>query len=130
MTRQEFTESTKRSIYAAQDGRCGDCKEPTPRRRGRFDHIQTCFDGGDNDPSNCRFRCRPCDSKKTYGTHVPLSGDISKIAKTKRLVDRAAEDRAAMRAKRPGRRRRKRGKIRNGKHNWPKRKIEGRRLWT
>ena len=127
MKRPEFSEKTKRLVHARQGERCFDCKQPTPRRKGRFDHHVTCFDGGGNDPGNCRFLCIGCDKRKTYGTHVPLSGDLSKIAKTKRLVEAATLFEQRLRAKRTGRRRKRRSKIRSRKRDWPKRSFEQRR---
>lgn len=102
MTRREFTERTKVAVYAAQGERCFDCMEPTPRSGGRFDHLLTCFDGGTNDASNCRFRCWPCDKIKTYSTkHRRLDGDAGRRAKTKRLAEKTEAFRARQAGERP-----------------------------
>lgn len=49
--------------------------------------------------------------KKTFGDHVPLSGDVSIIAKLKRNVEAEAEFRAKILAKEPCAPRTKRSKI-------------------
>jgi hypothetical protein len=102
MTRAEFSERTKTAVYAAQGERCGICHEPTPRSKGRFDHILSCWDGGTNKPENCKFQCWPCDKLKTYSTkHRRLDGDAGRRAKTKRLSAKHEAFRAREAGERP-----------------------------
>lgn len=74
------------------------------------------FDGKDytpdeNDPRYIRPLIVEDHAVKTDGTHVPLSGDKSKIAKLKRNVEKEAEFRTRLLEKTPGKPRTKRSRF-------------------
>lgn len=52
--------------------------------------------GGSNDADNLEPLHRECHRAITVGSHVPLSGDISKIAKVKRLAKKEEAFRAKL----------------------------------
>lgn len=59
--------------------------------------------------------------KKTFGNHVPLSGDVSKIAKLKRVEEAQATFRSRLLAKEAGEPPPPKGKRAWGKRAFPKR---------
>ena len=112
--RNEFSEADKAFIRARQNHRCIDCRKKISSKEGRVDHIVPDALCGTNDVTNGVFRCLECDGKKTYGNPaVPLSGDVSKVAKLKRVATAEISHHMAMMMKRCGAPRPRRGTIRN-----------------
>ena len=64
-----------------------------------WDHTEFFALDGSDSWENFTAIHPECNKLKTYGTHVPLSGDISKIAKVKRLLKEYEEHRATVQAK-------------------------------
>lgn len=61
-----------------------------------WDHTEYFALGGTDEWTNFSAIHPECNKAKTFGTHVPLSGDISKIAKVKRLTKKEEAFRARL----------------------------------
>ena len=86
MKRNEFSNKTKLDAWTRAKGRCEECGVKIVSG-AEYDHRIACgldCDGGDNSLDNCVVLCGPCHSVKTAKTDIP------RIAKTKRLMKRAA----------------------------------------
>jgi len=84
-----------------------------------FDPVTGKHDPDANDPRYIVPLSKADHAVQTNGTAVPLSGDKSKIAKTKRVTDAQAAFRARLLAKEPGREK--------PKSKWPSRKMRSRK---
>jgi hypothetical protein len=81
-----------------------------------FDEATGLYDPDQHDERYLQFMPKEAHDVKTFGTHIPMSGDISVIAKTKRQERDSAEFRARILAKTPG-------KSSRPKSKWPKRRM-------
>lgn len=88
MKRRYLTDAERRELLIAQQGLCALCKSEGPFEA---DHsTPSALAGGKPD----QLLCVPCHRKKTFG----LRGDISNIAKTKRIAEgRTQYDKRAQR---------------------------------
>jgi hypothetical protein len=64
-----------------------------------WDHVELFALDGPDEWQNFQAIHVECHHIKTFGTHVPLSGDISVIAKTKRLTKKEEAFRARLLAR-------------------------------
>lgn len=81
------------------------------------DEVAGLYDPDQHDERYLQWISTKTHDVKTFGTHVPLSGDLSKIAKLKRVERNEAEFRARVLAKEPGTSSRPKSK-------WPKRRMK------
>lgn len=112
---------------AIRQSRCPDCGKPL----GRLEDVQRdhspplqmrAYDAeaGDtippaNDPAHIVLRHKDCHGVKTAGrpTKARAEGDVTEIARTKRLADEQAEFRRRVLAKEPGQKRERKSKIKS-----------------
>ena len=81
--RRALSVSQKAAVIKRQDGKCAKCRAPFGDVLAiEFDHRISLAMGGADHIDNIDALCRPCHRAKTY---TPINGDISKIAKTKRI---------------------------------------------
>lgn len=83
-----------------------------------FDSATGLYDPDENDARYIVPRLAEDHDIKTNGTHVPLSGDKSKIAKLVRVEEKQADYIAAMSEKQCGQKRKRKSK-------WPSRPMRG-----
>jgi 5-methylcytosine-specific restriction enzyme A len=89
MPRSEFSKATKLEAFKLADGCCENCglKIVGSIAPVIYDHIVPDALGGDNSLDNCQCLCTPCDKLKTF---TPIDGDIPRIAKAQRGLERRA----------------------------------------
>lgn len=94
---------------------CAWCGEFIGKGPVHWDHVDFNALGGTNAGANLSALHPECHHVKTYGTSVPLSGDISKIAKVKRIARKEEEFQRRLLAKAEG--------VPKEKSRWPSRKF-------
>ena len=86
--RREFSKSVKLAAWERCGGRCEICTAKLFTGRITYDHIIPDGLGGEPVLSNVQVLCDNCNHEKTYTGDCLISGDISRIAKTKRVRDK------------------------------------------
>ena len=87
--RREFTAKTKLAAWDRAGGCCEHCTLKVTAAIGptQYDHRIPDGLGGEPTLENCQVLCKPCHDLKT---HTSIDGDVSKIAKAKRINKRQA----------------------------------------
>lgn len=86
MARKYLTDRERAALLEAQGHVCANCKRPAARYIG--EHTVPVALGNDAKPD--ALWCEPCARRKTFGDDG-LRGDISAIAKAKRISERRTQ---------------------------------------
>lgn len=86
--RKRFLEKDLAELFDSQHGICAcGCGRPLNKDEGYdLDHIIPLGIGGKDDINNTQYLRRPCHALKTFAR---IDGDISRIAKAKRIMAQA-----------------------------------------
>lgn len=87
--RNEFSKKTKLAAFQRAEGCCEVCTLKITAAIGPTQYDHRIPDGldGDNSLENCQVLCKPCHDLKTF---TAIDGDVSKIAKAKRINSKQA----------------------------------------
>ncbi len=80
--RRRIPKRERAAVLESQNGRCADCGAEIAGGAFDIDHTVALALGGADDRSNYQALCHPCHHTKTRG----FGGDISRIAKAKRVA--------------------------------------------
>lgn len=127
--------SVKLAVVVAQDALCTTCKEPLRSLANvEFDHVPAlqlrlwCEEAKDtipaaNDPAGIEAKHADCHAAKTFGGKATKrGGDVTEIARLRRLTEQQEEFRRRLLAK--GESQDERPAVSKPKHRWPTRPFK------